>query len=467
MALSSSLKNIAKSVGSTTKSLANSSTGAYKSFKSNSGSGGSSILGSLLSSSGSKTNTSRTTGSSGSSLLGSLLNSTGGRAYKTGPVYTNTGSRSSSSGILSSLVSGLSSKASEGINKYTSTKDGSKSSGTILSSLFSSFGNTKSKTNVSNAITNLLNNTKARTGGSSIISSIFNRNTGTTSGSSGTGVSKISNLNVFGGLKNLISGAKSNITGGDGTTKVNPIGLLGLSTTLGSTSQRIQESFNNWKSKLSLLPMSGTATKSSTSAANQMTGLFGRFAEFSNNLSNKLTGRSNEISLLDKASGSKSVDAEAFKNINWTRNGQKDGITDSGAQQASIMYSTLQKEGFNDAQIAGIMGNAFSESGFNNNSSVMDTNGRYSHGCFMNNDAGYNPEFKKYCQQNGYNTNSTEAQTLFVAEKMKKDEQFMNATDSEYGARIAADRVRSQYENSGYGKETRKDNAAAIYNTIS
>ena len=438
MALSSSLKNIAKSVGSTTKSLANSSTGAYRSVKSNTGrSSGSSLLGSLLSSSGSRTNTSRTSGSS-------------------------------SSGILSSLVSGISSRsASTGTNKYITTRSSSQSGGTILSSLFSSFGNTKSKTNVSNAISSLLSSTKARTGGSSFISSIFNRNTGTTSGLSGTGVSKISNLNVFSGLKNLISGAKSNITDGDGVTRVNPIGLLGLSTTLGSASQRIQESFNNWKSKLSLLPMSGTATNSASSAANQMTGLFGRFAEFSNNLSNKLTGRSNEISLLDKASGSKSVDASAFKNINWTRNGQKDTITDNGAQQAAIMYNTLQKEGFNDAQIAGIMGNAFSESGFNNNSSVMDTNGRYSHGCFMNNDAGYNPEFKDYCKQNGYSTNSTEAQTLFVAEKMKKDEQFMNATNSEAGARVAADRVRSQYENSGYGKETRKDNAAAIYSTIS
>ena len=284
-----SISNIAKNVGSSLKNISKSSVGSYKSVRDNSRSG-SSLLGSVLSSVGSSTRNSSgvKTQTSGKSILGSIADSIGS-------IKGNTNNRKNYSSLISKYTNNR-------VTGLTGPKTGAKTS-TILTSLFSPLsGNTKSKTNVSNAISNLLSSAKARTGGSSFFSNLLGRrnsDTGTTAGSSKA--TTISPLNVFGGLKNLISGAKGNINQGDGTTRVNTIGLLGLSTTLGSASQRIQDSFANWKSKLGLLPMSGNATDSANKATNQMTSLFSRFSDFSNSLSNRILGRADSAKSADIA----------------------------------------------------------------------------------------------------------------------------------------------------------------------
>ena len=242
---------------------------------------------------------------------------------------TSLGSNSNTSKLSSlDIVNSLANKSKsigKTTNTYTATKQGSSSTGTVLTSLFKPLtGSTKSQDNVRKTITSLKDNISSRTTGSSIISGLLNKNkqTGQVSGSSSgesknlatdllkdtvksivpSTLSQVAPSNVFGRLKEKITGAKEGVSEGDGTTRVNPLGLIGLSTTLGSTSQRIQDSFNNWKSRLSSLPMLGGAAENAEQATSQMGGLFGRFQQMSQIFSNKLFGRAEDVAEVDNAS---------------------------------------------------------------------------------------------------------------------------------------------------------------------
>lgn len=341
--LSSSIRSTAssarKSISSSSRSSSSSGSGLLSSIgksvssatRSSSSRTGSSSGSSLLSSIGKSISSATKSSSSGSSLLSGLTSKIGSSSSKTTGAYSkiSQAAKSGSSGILTSIFksgSGSSTgSSSRGIlssltKKYASGGSSSgltslfKSSGstssssgtsgsTILSSLFSLGGNSKSKSNVTNAINTLKNNISNRTSSGGILSGLLNRSTN----SSTTGTEKISNLNVFGGLKNLISGAKSNINTGDGKTKINTMGILGLSTALTSSANRIQSSFDNWKSKLGLLSstgiMQGSSAASSEKAASSMTSLFGKFSEYSQNMSNKLFGVASKSESADKGAG--------------------------------------------------------------------------------------------------------------------------------------------------------------------
>ena len=299
----STMNTVRKSATSTIRNTASRTASSFSSSGSKSSSGGSSIIGSLASGLGSALKSSSSSGRNsyksvtsaarnGSSSASNLLSSVTG-AIKSGTKssktiinnlttkYANnksTGSTNSFNSLVKSVGTNVSNTAKKGGNVLTS-----------LSSIFNS--NSKSKGNIASTINTLKNDLKSRTNGSSFFSNLLgkrNSGTGTTAGSSKA--TTISPLNVFGGLKNLISGAKGNVTQGDGTTRLNTMGLLGLSTTLGSVSQRMQDSFNSWKSKLGLLPMSGKASENANNATNQMTSLFDRFKTYSQDMSKKLFG---------------------------------------------------------------------------------------------------------------------------------------------------------------------------------
>ena len=268
----------------------------------------------------------------------------------------------SSGGILSSITSAIKGTTSRGtstlsnlISKYSSNTSGtgllsnlknrittSTTGGTsILSSLTSAFNpNSTSKYNVSNAISTLKNNIQSRTGGTGVLSNLFSNAKGLIN-KDGTGVSKIANLNVFGGLNNLISNVKGKITGTDGTSRIDTMGVLGLSTTLGGISQRVQDSFNNWKSKLGSLigadSMSGIIESSSETASGKMTGLFSQFREYAQNMSNRLFGISEEAAGVDD--GYYAPEAEEGSNVLGARDAGVAGATeDLGMMSSSSGY---------------------------------------------------------------------------------------------------------------------------------
>ena len=354
--LSSSLKSTAssarKSISSSSRSSSSSGSGLLSSIgksvssatRNSSSRTGSSSGSSLLSSIGKSISSATKSSSSGSSLLSGLTSRIGSSSSKTTGAYSkiSQAAKSGSSGILTSIFksgSGSSTGSSSGgilsslTKKYasggsssgltslfkssSSTSSSSRTSGsTILSSLFSLGGNNKSKSNVTNAINSLKNNISNRTSSGGILSGLLNRS----NNSSTSGTERISNLNVFGGLKNLISGAKSNINTGDGKTKINTMGILGLSTALTSSANRIQSSFDNWKSKLGLLSstgiMQGSSAASSEKAASSMTSLFGKFSEYSQNMSNKLFGVASSSESADKGAGVAGAVADLSKESN-------------------------------------------------------------------------------------------------------------------------------------------------------
>ena len=326
MTLSSNLKNIANNVKTTAtnkistaknKITTSSNGGAYKRI-SDKVTSASSSLGSMF-----KSNNSTTSNKTKYATVSTKDNKIGINKSSSFGSNNNT-SRLSSLNIVNNLAN-KSKSTGKTTNIYTATKQGSSSTGTVLTSLFKPLtGSTKSQDNVRKTITSLKDNISSRTTGSSIISGLLNKNkqTGQVSGSSSgesknlatdlvkdtvksivpATLSQVSPSNVFGRLKEKITGAKDGVSEGDGTTRVNPLGLIGLSTTLGSTSQRIQDSFNNWKSRLSSLPMLGGAAENAEQATSQMGGLFGRFQQMSQNFSNKLFGRAEDVAEVDNAS---------------------------------------------------------------------------------------------------------------------------------------------------------------------
>ena len=247
--------------------------------------------------------------------------------------------RDNTSKVVNKVANRISSKGGlSGGNSWNSVTSGSSSSQTNTkksSSVFTLFSPSKSN-RVSDLLSNIRNNTAIKSNGRTAISNILGRKQQSTSGESknlATDLLKdtirsvpatIAPSNVFGRLKQRITGAQENVSEGDGVTRANPLGLIGLSTTLGSASQRIQDSFANWKSRLGLLPMSGNATESANNATNQMTSLFSRFSEFSNNLSNKLFGRAQDVEYYDEAGMASEVQnsevAGAVDDLNVTGN---------------------------------------------------------------------------------------------------------------------------------------------------
>ena len=245
----------------------------------------------------------------------------------------------SSSRVVNKLADRISSRGGlsggNSWNSVTSGSSSSESSNKKSSSVFTLFSPSKGN-RVSDLLSNLKNNTAIKSNGRTAISNILGKKQESTSGESknlATDLLKdtirsipatITPSNVFGRLKQRITGAQENVSEGDGVTRANPLGLIGLSTTLGSASQRIQDSFANWKSKLGLLPMSGNATESANNATNQMTSLFSRFSDFSNNLSNKLFGRAQDVEYYDEAGMASAVQngevAGAVDNLNVTGN---------------------------------------------------------------------------------------------------------------------------------------------------
>ena len=204
-----------------------------------------SALGSIASAVGS--GLSQVVSSSGS--YSGLLSKTGGGEILSSLTSIFKGTASGAGNILSSLINKYGSSGTSGANN---TFDMISSTGSsILTSLVSVFKpSSTSKLNISNAINTLKNNIFSRTGGSSFFSNLFG-NSASAANAIVSGATKISPLNVFGGLKNLISNVKSGIgAGGDTVSRLSTTGLLDLSTTLGSVSQRIVESFGNWKNLL-------------------------------------------------------------------------------------------------------------------------------------------------------------------------------------------------------------------------
>ena len=340
---SSSLSSGLSSVGSSLRSAASNIKSSTTRSSSSSLSSGLSNIGSSLRSSGlSGTSTISKVASNVSDRINKLCG-TSAISTNLGSTYSNLTNKVSSGGLLSSISSAFKSSSSGSnngglisglINKYgskgslggTNTRIGSLqgisggtmssilkgSNGTpILSSLKSIFDtNSSSRGVVSSAIEKLRNNISTRTSGTGVLSNLLSNSRGLLN-KDGSGLARISNLNVFGGLKNLISNVKGNITGGDATSRMDTMGVLGLSTILSGTSSRIRDSFESWKTKLSNLTgsglMSGVIESSSGVASGEMTGLFGRFRDYAQNMSNRLFGISEEAAGVDNGYAEPSV----------------------------------------------------------------------------------------------------------------------------------------------------------------
>ena len=277
------------------------------------------------------TNAVKKSSSSSSRTLSTLTNSLTKSASKTSNLtnaFKTVTSTVKNNNVLSSINSIVKGNKSSGVstltnlvNKYTSGKNSSLTNtfktlknnitgntssvkNSLLTSINSVFSN-NSKLNISNAINALRNNIQSRTGGTGVLSGLLSNAKGLLN-NSGTGVSKIANLNVFGGLKNLITNVKSNITGGDGTSRIDTMGVLGLSTVLGGAAERIQNSFETWKSKLGALvgndKMTGVIESSSSIASGKMSELFSNFHGYAMEMANRLFGISEETEYVDDSS---------------------------------------------------------------------------------------------------------------------------------------------------------------------
>ena len=226
-----------------------------------------SALGSIASSVGSSLGKSLSSG--GTNSFSNLLSGSGQILSSMTSVFSNVAKSSGS--ILNNLISKYSSPSSNNSNSYKQmTNMATSTGGSILTSLASIFKpNSKSSFNISNAINALRDSVASRTQGSSFFKNLFSKSNGSNSKT----VDKISPLNIFGGLKNLISGVRSGISNGAGTvTSLSTMGLLDLSTTLGSASQRIMDSFAHWKNSLQSIVGTGAMIGESLAyelAANQ------------------------------------------------------------------------------------------------------------------------------------------------------------------------------------------------------
>ena len=408
---SSSLSSGLSSLGSSLKSTASN----VKSSTSSSGTtskitSGLSNLGSTI-----KRNLGTTSSSSGSllsNLTNKVTNNTLTKIGKTSPAVDKLSisyltNKTNNGSIINSITSAIKGSTNTGtstlsnlISKYSSNSTGtgllsnlknrittSTTGGTsILSSLTSAFNpNSTSKYNVSNAISTLKNNIQSRTGGTGVLSNLFSNAKGLIN-KDGTGVSKITNLNVFGGLKNLITNVKSNITGGDGTSRIDTMGVLGLSTKLGGAAERIQNSFDTWKGKINSLlsegGMSGIISGSVGEAESKMNELFGNFHGYAKEMASRLLGISEDTlgvdSKLSEMFSSSSTDGEgvlgAVERLDGSSgvsgkydiNNPPGGQYDRNAQkERSVILANylVENGGFTKEQAAAMVGVYWDENG--------------------------------------------------------------------------------------------------------
>ena len=177
-------------------------------------------------------------------------------------------------------------------SKTTSIKNG------LLTTINRTYNN-RSKINVSEAINALRKTTKINT--KNALSNLFKK-----TGSLRTSlVSSIKPLSVFSGLNNRISDVKNNIKNGlNNITNVDTMGVLGLSTTLGGAAQRIHNSFETWKGRITNLvaggSMSGIIDGNIGEAKTRMEELFGNFQAYAKQMAHKLFGISEEAERVDE-----------------------------------------------------------------------------------------------------------------------------------------------------------------------
>ena len=266
-----------------------------------------------------------TTKASGNNVLSSISSAI--KESKTGGIGSLTNLVNKYAGKGTTSISNTFSTIKNNItSKTTSIKNG------LLTSLNSVFSN-NSRINISNAI-NTLRNSLSGKSTSSALSGLFNQAKNLKSN-----IGSISPLNVFSGLTSKITSAKANLQNTLSTvTSIDTMGVLGLSTTLGGISQRVQDSFNNWKSKLGSLigadSMSGIIESSSETASGKMTGLFSQFREYAQNMSNRLFGISEEAAGVDD--GYYAPEAEEGSNVLGARDA---GVTeDIGTMSSSSGY---------------------------------------------------------------------------------------------------------------------------------
>ena len=341
---SSKLKNATSKVTSLGTTVKNTASSTLNNLKSKTGSLGTTVKNSVSNGTSTLKNLANKITSNASNKTSSLTN-----AFKT---LTN---KATNNNVLSSISSAIKESKTGGIgaltnlvNKYagkgttslsntfstiknnitsktTSIKNG------LLTSLNSVFSN-NSKINISNAINNLKNSLSGKST-SSALSGLFNQ-----AKNLKTNIGSISPLNVFSGLTDKITSAKTNLQNAlSNVTSMDTMGVLGLSTTLSGASERIQNSFETWKGKISSLvnggSMTGIITESINQAESKMNELFDNFHGYAKEVANRLFGISETTVELDAAAaGYYAPEAEEGSNVL--------GARDYGDLEAGVLGAT-------------------------------------------------------------------------------------------------------------------------------
>ena len=286
-------------------------------------------------------------------------------------VKKNSGSSTSS---LSNLLKKYSSNGTSSLTNSFKTLKNTISSNTssakngLLTSITSAFSN-KSRINVSDAIKSLKKNSNTGSALSSLFSKASNLK------------NSIKPLNVFSGLTEKIGSVKTNLQNGlSGITKIDTMGVLGLSTTLGGAAERIQTSFQNWKGKLANLvnggSMSGIIGGSIGEAKSKMESLFGNFHGYASQMASKLFGISEDSGLMDgtmmSSSSSEAGVLGAVEKLDsgvsgkYDINNYPDGQYDrAAAKERSVIVANylVENGGFTKDQAAAMVGVYWDENG--------------------------------------------------------------------------------------------------------